>query len=119
MDKHRNISRRYAYVTLVMLGDKYVPAALVLAYSLRSAYERERRRKCRFPLISEFPPDLIVMVDKSVSQSARTHLSVLYDRVEETLFKPKLFKKGSKESQKPANFTTPTFTTGWTNHSRK
>lgn len=56
----------YAYVTLVMKGDKYIPGALVLAESLKSVH-------AKYPLIC--------MVTNDVSSSAREALLKKYDNV--------------------------------------
>lgn len=61
-------NRLYAYVTLVMLGDSYVPAAVVLAHSIR---------------ILNSHVDLVVLVTPDVSQSGRRCLGMYYDKVVE------------------------------------
>lgn len=58
--------KRCAWVTLVMLGDDYVPGALVLAESLRHHKTRHK---------------LICMVTPGVSPMARRTLETVYDRV--------------------------------------
>lgn len=59
-------NKLYAYVTLVMLGDLYTAAALVLAYSLR---------------ILKTKADLVVLVTHDVSESAKRVLKTYYDHV--------------------------------------
>jgi hypothetical protein len=59
-------SAQRAFVTLVMLGDSYVPGALVLAHSIRSAGSRAA---------------LVVMVSSDVSPAARTDLKLVFDEV--------------------------------------
>ncbi|KAA6377685.1 MAG: putative Glycosyl transferase family 8 protein, partial [Streblomastix strix] len=58
---------RYAIATTVMLGDSYMPGALVLAYTLRKNIH--------------VPCDLIVMVTQEVTQGARRTLTQLFDYV--------------------------------------
>lgn len=57
-----------AFVTLVMLGDAYIPGALVLAWSLRAAGTRAA---------------LVVLVSPDVSAAGRGDLARLFDRVVE------------------------------------
>ncbi|AYV79553.1 MAG: glycosyltransferase [Faunusvirus sp.] len=57
---------RYAYLTLVMLGDLYISAALVLAYSIR---------------LSNTKADIVVLVTNDVTQAGRDALKLVYDRV--------------------------------------
>jgi len=57
-----------AFVTLVMLGDAYIPGALVLASSLRAAGTRAA---------------LVVLVSPDVSAAGRADLALLFDRVVE------------------------------------
>lgn len=64
MDSNGN--KLYAYVTLIMLGDRYVPAAIVLAQSL-------------IDLNSQV--DRVVLVTPDVSLEARELLSKFYDKV--------------------------------------
>lgn len=59
-------TKKCAWVTLVMLGDSYVPGALVLAESLRFHETRHR---------------LICMVTPGVSEIATRALGTIYDRV--------------------------------------
>lgn len=55
-----------AWVTLVMMGDSYVPGALILATSLRNVHTEHA---------------LLVMVTSSVSNHAKRALSLVYDQV--------------------------------------
>ena len=64
--------KQYAVVTLLMLGDGYLPGCLLLAKSLRDASPR---------LCAEV--DLVCMVTPDVSASARADLRTLFDRVDE------------------------------------
>lgn len=57
-----------AFVTLVMLGDSYVPGALVLAHSLRTQGARAK---------------LVVLVSADVSAAARSSLGLLFDLIVE------------------------------------
>ena len=59
-------NKNYAYVTLVMLGDRYVPAAIVLAYSLRKLNTKA---------------DLVVLVTNDVSYEAQNVLRTYFDHV--------------------------------------
>ena len=61
-------TKNYAYVTLVMLGDLYVSAAIVLAHSLRKL---------------ETKSDLVVLVTPDVSEAAKRVLSIFFDKVKE------------------------------------
>jgi alpha-N-acetylglucosamine transferase len=61
-----NGNKIYAYVTLIMLGDKYIPAALVLAKSIKD-------------LGSE--ADLVVLVTDDVSADGKNALRKYYDQV--------------------------------------
>lgn len=56
----------YAYVTLVMMGDRYIPAAIVLAHSIRKL---------------ESKADLVVMITKDVSEAGKRILASFYDRI--------------------------------------
>jgi len=58
--------RLYAYVTLIMLGDAYIPGALVLAKSIRSAGS---------------DADLVVLVTPDVSAEGKKALQKFFDRV--------------------------------------
>ncbi len=57
-------SSKYAYVTLVMRGDRYVPGAIALAYSLRKHHTKHQ---------------IICMVTNDVSTDALYKLSVAFD----------------------------------------
>lgn len=59
-------TRKFAYVTLVMLGDKYIPAALVLAYSLRKLNTMA---------------DLVVLITPDVTEEAEHLLGKIFDKV--------------------------------------
>lgn len=61
-------SKNYAYVTLVMIGDLYVSAAIVLAHSLRKLDTKS---------------DLVVLVTPDVSYDGRKILGMYYDKVKE------------------------------------
>lgn len=63
--------KQYAIVTLLMMGDSYLPGALMLARSLREASPR---------LSSEV--DLVCMVTADVSAVARADLATEFDRVD-------------------------------------
>lgn len=56
----------YAYVTLIMLGDKYIAGAIVLAQSLRNL---------------DTESDLVVMITPDVSEDGRRVLSQYFDRI--------------------------------------
>ena len=64
VDEHGN--RLYAYVTLVMLGDRYIPGAIVLAHSIRRL---------------DSQADLVVLVTPDVSEDGRRILATFFDRV--------------------------------------
>jgi lipopolysaccharide biosynthesis glycosyltransferase len=57
---------KYAWVCLVMRGDKYVPGALVTAYSLRKTNTKH---------------ELVCMVTKDVTPAARNQLSIVFNSV--------------------------------------
>lgn len=61
-------TKNYAYVTLVMLGDLYISAAIVLAYSLR---------------ILNTKSDLVVLVTPDVSETGKRILGMFFDKVKE------------------------------------
>ena len=61
----------YAYVTLVMLGDVYVSAAIVLAYTLKKLHTQA---------------DLVVLVTPDVSQEGKELMRQYYDKVVEIDF---------------------------------
>ena len=61
-------SKNYAYVTLVMLGDLYVSAAIVMAYSLRKLNTKS---------------DLVVLVTPDVSEDGKRVLGRYFDKVKE------------------------------------
>ena len=61
-------TKNYAYVTLVMLGDLYVSAAIVLAYSLRKLNTKA---------------DLVVLVTPDVSESGKKVLGMFFDKIKE------------------------------------
>jgi hypothetical protein len=58
--------RLYAYVTLVMLGDSYIPAAIVMAHTVR---------------LLQSNADLVVLVTNDVSVEGKQILSMFFDRV--------------------------------------
>jgi hypothetical protein len=60
------INKRYAYCTLVMLGDLYIPGAIVLAYSLR---------------LMGTKADIIVMVTADVTSKGQELLTKFFDHV--------------------------------------
>jgi len=59
-------NKLYAYVTLIMLGDKYIPGAVVLAYYLKKINTQA---------------DLVAIVTPDVSVDGKKVLSLFYDRV--------------------------------------
>lgn len=59
-------NKKYAYVTLVMLGDWYIPGAVVLAYSLIRINAKA---------------DRVILVTNDVSKEGREILSKVYDRI--------------------------------------
>ena len=63
-DGHGN--KIYAYVTLIMLGDKYIPGAITLAYSIKRL---------------DSNADLIVLVLPDVSEKGINLSSTFYDKV--------------------------------------
>lgn len=58
---------RYAYVSLLMAGDEYLPGCLVVAAALRWHVQTRA--------------SLVCLVDESVSADARAMLAIVYDRV--------------------------------------
>jgi len=62
---------KYAYVTLVMESDRYVPGALVLAQSLRNT--------CQYTVTGL--ADLVCMVTSDVSREAIDKLSIIFDYI--------------------------------------
>lgn len=61
-----NGNKLYAYVTLVMLGDRYIPAAIVLAQSLIKLNSQA---------------DKVVLITPDVSEDGKKILSKFFDRV--------------------------------------
>lgn len=61
-------TKNYAYVTLVMLGDSYVPGAVNLAYSLRKLNTKA---------------DLVVLVTDDVSEDGKKIMARFYDKIVE------------------------------------
>jgi hypothetical protein len=59
-------SSKYAYVTLVMIGDKYISAAIVLAYSL---------------IKSGSKADRVVLVTRDVSEGGRQILALYFNKI--------------------------------------
>jgi alpha-N-acetylglucosamine transferase len=59
-------TKNYAYVTLIMLGDKYIPGAIVLADSIRKLGSSA---------------DLVVMITHDVSQEGEEILKIFFDHV--------------------------------------
>ena len=76
---------KYAFVTLVMLSDSYIPGALVLGYSLK--------------LVSKI--DRICMVTNHVSKKAINQLKKLFivKKIPELKFKSKPMRTGTKEQK--------------------
>lgn len=64
VDIHGN--KLYAYVTLIMLGDNYIPGAIVLSYSIKRLNSQA---------------DLVVLVSPDVSDDGKLLLSTFFDRV--------------------------------------
>lgn len=89
--------KKHAFVTLVMLGDDYVPGALVLAANIRQKGSKA---------------SLVVMVTADVSQRCRDFLRQLYDEVIEVPLidadVPSNMKKGTKA--KSRNWVSKIFT---------
>ena len=59
-------SRKYAFVTFVMMNDSFLPGALMMAYGLRK---------------ENYDADLICMITQKVSRSTRQALEVIFDHV--------------------------------------
>ena len=68
---NENGTKNYAYATLIMLGDLYISAAIVLAYSLRKLNTRA---------------DLVVLVTNDVSEKGKNILKQFYDKVIEVKY---------------------------------
>ena len=64
IDEHGN--KLYAYVTLVMLGDRYIPGAIVLAHTIKRL---------------DSQADLVVLVTSDVSIDGKKILSMFFDKV--------------------------------------
>lgn len=58
---------KFAYATLVMRGDKYIPGALVMGYSLKQ--------------VSSPDIDVVVMITKDISKKCRNLLTKIFDHV--------------------------------------
>lgn len=61
-------TKNYAYVTLVMLGDLYISAAIVLAQSIRNLNSKS---------------DLVVLVTPDVSEEGKNILRIFFDKVKD------------------------------------
>lgn len=86
VDEKREIEKnKYAWVTLVMLGDAYIPGALVLASSLRKVKTIH---------------DIAIMVTKDVSEQARDALSKVFDNIIEVEYIVKATTYPRTEKQK-------------------
>lgn len=82
-DKYGN--SLYAYVTLVMLGDKYISAAIVLSYTLKKLNTQA---------------DLVVLVTNDVSKEGIEILMRFYDKVIEVEFVEVVNWRGIKQSHR-------------------
>jgi alpha-N-acetylglucosamine transferase len=83
-------TRRFAYVTLLMLNDSYLPGVLMLAYALRKQNTRA---------------DLVCMVTEEITDDARHALKLLFDHIIEVekIFVP--YKRRQKRQYIPYVFT--------------
>jgi alpha-N-acetylglucosamine transferase len=81
---------RFAYVTLLMLNDSYLPGVLMIAYALRKQDTRA---------------DLVCMVTEEITPGARHALGLLFDHVMEVekIFVP--YKRRQKRQYIPYVFT--------------
>jgi alpha-N-acetylglucosamine transferase len=81
---------RFAYVTLLMLNDSYLPGVLMLAYALRKQNTRA---------------DLVCMVTEEITHGARRALELLFDHVVEVekIFVP--YKRRQRRQYIPYVFT--------------
>jgi len=88
--KRADGSARFAYVTLLMLNDNYLPGVLTLAYGLR-------RQKTQ--------ADLVCLVTPQITAEARSALALLFDHVVEVepLFVP--YKRRQARQYIPYVFT--------------
>lgn len=59
-------SKRYAYVTFIIINDSYLPGALIFAYGIR---------------LQRAVADLVCIVSHNISEEARAALRLLYDHV--------------------------------------
>lgn len=83
-------SRKYAFVTFIMMNDSFLPGALMSAYGLRK---------------ENYDADLICIVTENISEKAREALGVLYDYVIEV---EEIFihhKRRQKRQDRPFLFT--------------
>lgn len=62
--------RRYAFATLLMMGDSYLPGVVLLGESIRSLYGKDERIF-----------DIVCMVTEDVSDEAITVIKKIYDKV--------------------------------------
>ncbi len=83
-------SRRYAYVTFLMMNDSYLSGALLMAYGLKKQWTEA---------------DIICLVTPEITASARAALACIYDHVVEveTIFVP--HKRRHERHDRPFWFT--------------
>lgn len=88
--KRQDGSNRFAFITFVMRNDSFIPGALLFAYSLRQQFTQA---------------DLVCLVTREVSSTARLALEVLFDRVVEVgeIFIP--HKRRQERQDRPFLFT--------------
>lgn len=88
--KNPDGSFRFAYVTLLMLNDSYLPGTLMLAYALRQQNTRA---------------DLVCLVTEEITPGAQSALELLFDHVVEIekIFIP--YKRRQKRQYIPYVFT--------------
>lgn len=81
--------KRYAYVTLIMLGDLYISAAITLAYSLR---------------LLKTGADLVVLTTPDVSNEGKRILRMYFDKIKEIEYVTiKNWRSGNKENKQYLN----------------
>lgn len=65
-------NEKYAYITLLMLNDNYLPGVMIVGHSIRNMWSKQGK-------INDI--DLVVMVTKEISDRAINLLRLIYDRV--------------------------------------
>lgn len=83
-------TRKYAFVTFIMMNDSFLPGALMLAYGLKK---------------ENYDADIVCMVTEKISQKTKETLSLLFDHVVEVEEIYIYHKRRQKRQDRPFLFT--------------